>query len=152
MNTLLRAALLVSVLAWPAATVLGQSAYQVAQSWGLLGSWLFTCSAPYSDDNPLYTYVWRNNQVMLDRDYGGNRLDSNTVTSIRSERSDLIEYVVSFGSVQQPQSRLHVWQKEPDGRRMRMLTNRNVATGQFVIQNGHFTDDGASTAWTYRCR
>ncbi|HYC64158.1 MAG TPA: hypothetical protein VEC14_05445 [Reyranellaceae bacterium] len=129
-----------------------QSPYQIAASWGLLGSWLFDCAAPYSNNNALYTYVWRNNQVMLDRDYGDNRRDSNTVTALRSGKPDQIEYVVIFGSVAEPQSRQHIWQKDPSGRRMRLLLNRNPLTGQTFVANGQFEDDGTPTAWNYRCR
>ena len=118
----------------------------------MLGGWLFDCNAPYGDDNPLYNYVWRDNQVWLDRDYGGNRRDTNAITSLRSPQPNQIEYVVSFGSVSEPQSRYHLWERESGGSRISLLTNRNVATGQTYIANGRFTDDGSITGWNVRCR
>jgi len=151
MLPLLRAALLAVALVWPGA-VLGQSPQQTAASWGLMGTWTFDCSAPPAEDNITYKYVRRNNQLFLDRDYGGTMQDSNTITSLRVVASDQIEYLVSFGSTQPPSTRYHRWLKHPDGRRIRVFTNRNVATGEVVIDNGKFTASGAESGWFTRCR
>jgi hypothetical protein len=128
-----------------------QTPQQIAATWGLFGTWAVDCSAPPGDKNPLYTYVWRQNQVILDRDFGGGSQDSNTITSLRSPRADQIEYLVAFGSTDPPTTRFHVWQKEDSPRRMRIITNRDVASGKLSVSEGRFTDDNSISAWNRRC-
>ena len=135
-------------IAGPAAA---QSPQQLATSWGLLGTWAIDCSAPPGDANPHYIYVWRQGQLFLDRDFGGGKKDSNTLTSLRSPAANQIEYIVSFGATDPPQTRLHLWQKEPNPLRMRVISNRDVASGKLHVTNGRYPEDNQLTPWNRRC-
>jgi hypothetical protein len=128
-----------------------QTSAQVASSWGLLGTWQVECGGAPSDTNPVYTYGANGAQVVLDRDFGDNRRDSNMVTGVRRTPSGEITYTVIFASTEPPQNREHVFLKSQNGRAMRIISNRNPDTNVYAVRDGKYSDDGQTTVWMNRC-
>jgi hypothetical protein len=104
------------------------------------------------NSNPIYFYRASGARVVLDRKFGADLGDSNMVSGVRRGGNGEILYTVTFATTDPPQSREHVVVKAPDGMRMRVYSNRNPDTGQYVVRDGKFTDDGTTTPWMNRCQ
>jgi len=127
-----------------------QTSADIAASWGLLGQWQVQCHAPAKMDNPIYLFRARAAQVVLDRDFGTNRQDSQALVNVRPAPNGAITFLVPFPNTEPPQTREHVWVKAQDYSGIRVFTNRNPDTGEFFVRDGRFPD-GATTPWFRRC-
>jgi hypothetical protein len=146
------ATLPLAALALLPGAALGQTSSEVAAAWGLLGSWQVECGGALGNSNPVYSYRANGARIVLDRKFGVDLSDSNMVSGVRRGANGEILYTVTFASADPPQSREHVVVKTPDGKRMRVYSNRNPDTGQYAVRDGKFTDDGTTTPWFNRCQ
>jgi hypothetical protein len=128
-----------------------QTSADVAAQWGLPGTWQPQCGGARNDENPIYVFSVRGVQVVLDRDFGGDRRDSQTLVNVRLEASGTIAFTVPFLTVAPPQTREHLWTKTKDNSGIRILTNRDADTGRYVVRDGKFIADGSDTGWFSRC-
>ena len=129
-------------------TVLAQTAVQTASNWGLLGEWRRECQSPITDSNPSYLYLVRNGQLYLDRDFAASGTDSSVLSGVRRTAGDEIEYVIQFTSLA-PRQHLNA---KSGSNQMRVISNKNLQTGEASVVDGKFTSDGAVTPWMSRCR
>ncbi len=130
-------------------TLLAQTAVQTASNWGLLGEWRRECQSPITDSNPSYLYLVRNGQLYLDRDFATSGSDSSVLSGVRRTPGGEIEYVIQFASLAHRQ---HLNAKSGDSRMMRVISNKNLQTGEASVVDGKFTSDGQITPWMTRCR
>jgi hypothetical protein len=70
-------------------------AADVAEQWGLVGSWAVDCQRPPARENPHYRYVRQGGTLMVQRDVGDFR-DENKVTSAAITDDGGIELVTDF--------------------------------------------------------
>lgn len=125
-----------------------QTTADVAQKWGLVGTWRIDCTRPKSGDNPDLSYVIRGGRLFHDRDFVKNQDSSSVVTAVvKPDKS--IEIVVKFDSLKQ--TRQFALMKGADGR-IRAVSNRNVDTNEYSIKDGKFTSNGGTPPWQTRCR
>jgi len=141
---------LVASVALPCASF-AQTSAQAAAAWGLFGTWQVECGGAPGDTNPIYSYRANGAQVILDRDFGDNRRDSNMVTGVRRTPTGEIAYTVIFATTEPPQNREHVFLKSQNGRAMRIISNRNPDTNVYAVRDGKYADDGQTTVWMNRC-
>jgi hypothetical protein len=145
------AVVIAACLALPTAPF-AQSAADSAAAWGLIGTWQPRCGAPFDNNsNPIYLYRISGALVILDRQFGDDRSDTNAISSVRRGPKGELLYSVHFTQTDPPQTREHMWLKSANGQAMRIVSNRDVNTGQFSVADGKFTDNGATTPWMNRC-
>jgi hypothetical protein len=70
-------------------------AADVAEQWGLVGSWAVECQRPPARDNPYYSYLRHGATLTVQRDVGDFR-DENKVTSAAITDDGGIELVTDF--------------------------------------------------------
>lgn len=89
----------------------------------------------------------RNGQLFQDRDLGGNVRDSSPITqaSIGADGSIVLTTVFSGGTHQA------VFMKSDDGRRKRVMSNRDVKTDEYTVRDGLYVSNGQPTPWPARC-
>jgi hypothetical protein len=124
-----------------------QSNVEVAQSWGLIGTWRIDCKAPTSRGNPDLTYVVRDGKLFHDRNFGGTT-DSHPVIAATPRPDDVLELIVNFNEFHETRQYGFV-HGGPD--RLRAIYNRNVDTGDYSIRDGNVTASGNPSGWQYRC-
>ena len=125
-----------------------QSNADIAQRWGLIGTWKVDCRAPTSRSNTAITYAVRQGQLFMDRSYGDGQ-DSSTIQSATLKPGGLLEIVTHISSISQ--TRQFVFSKGPDGRK-RALSNRDTNAGTYTVVDGKFTSNGNPTPWQTSCR
>ena len=145
--TRLAALVIIGCLALPG-TLFAQTAVQTASNWGLLGEWRRECQSPIADGNASYLYLIWNGQLYLDRDFATSGTDSSLLSGVRRTAGGEIEYVIQFTSLAHRQ---HLNAKSGDSR-MRVISNKNLQTGEASVVDGKFTDGGQVTPWLNRCR
>ena len=138
------------LLALPSVS-LAQSSADTAAAWGLVGIWQVECGGTLGNGNPIYSYRTNGAQVILDRQFGSDLNDTNTISGVRRLPTGAITYSVVFQTTDPPQTREHIMVKSQDGRMMRAVSNRDVDTGTYSVQDGKFTSNGATTPWMNRC-
>jgi hypothetical protein len=90
-------ALLASILS-SAGTAAERIAADVAEQWGLVGSWAVDCQRSPGRENPHYSYVRQGATLMVRRDLGDSK-DENKVTSAAITDDGGIELVTDFKSI-----------------------------------------------------
>ena len=137
---------LLGVLA-AAAPASAETPAQAAARWGLLGTWRLDCTKATSQANQAFTFAVRNGQLFQDRHLGGDDRDSSPMTQaeVRSDGSILLTTVFSGGT------RQAVFMKSDDGRRRRVMSNRDVDTDEYTIRDGLYVSNGQPTPWSTRC-
>jgi hypothetical protein len=108
------------------------------------------CGGTPNDENPIYLFRTNGPQVVLDRNFGDNRRDTQTPVNVRPAPNGAIAFSVPFLTVTPPQTREHVWVKAKNNSGVRIFTNRNADTGEVTVRDGKFPD-GGTTPWFNRC-
>jgi hypothetical protein len=124
-----------------------QTMADTASQWGLLGSWRIDCRQPASRSNGDLKYVVRDGMLFHDRNFGDVH-DSSPVVAATAKRDGSLEITVNFASLSQ--TRQFSFMRGPDGR-IRAMSNRNVNTNEYTIEDGKFTANGNMTPWQTRC-
>ena len=78
---LLCALVLCQLIGSPSAFALTSA--DIARSWGLLGEWQVRCGGTPNDENPIYLFRTNGPQVVLDRNLGDDRRDTQTLVNVR---------------------------------------------------------------------
>ncbi len=125
------------------------SPVKVASDWGLLGSWSMDCSAPLSQSNVEFTYADVGGTLFYQRNQGSSQ-DSNPVVSATVTPDGKMDFVISFTSA--GQKRRNIIVKAADGSQYHAFDNSDVASGQYSVQDGKFTSNGADAPWLHRCK
>ena len=120
---------------------------QAAARWGLLGTWRLDCTKPASQANQSFTFVARSGQLFQDRDLGGDSRDSSPMTQAEIAANGTIVLMTVFSGG----TRQAVFMKSDDGRRRRVMSNRDVNTDEYTIRNGLYAANGQPTPWSARC-
>lgn len=143
----LRHACLIAVLLLVPQTAVGQSPGDVAQKWGLVGTWAEFCDRPPARGNDYATYIRRGGELFLDRDFGDIR-DTNRVAAASILPDGMISLSIVFGKLNQ--TRINVFAIGPDGRRRTMFNSDTH--GKFSVKDGILLGSGKPTSWLTRCR
>ena len=138
---------LIAVLLLIPQTALGQSPGDVAQKWGLLGTWAEFCNQPPARGNDYATFVRRGGELFLDRDFGEGR-DTNRIAAASILPDGMISVSIVFGGLNQ--TRINVFALGPDGRRRAMFNSDKQ--GNFSVKDGILLGSGKPTSWLTRCR
>lgn len=131
------------------------SSAQVATAWGLPGIWQQYCDAPVRTGNPRYEYRIEDGKLFLRRDFGGKFKDGSVVSHMATTATGNLQYSVHFTELgerrQDRASRQNVLTKSPDGK-IRILVNKDEASGAESVVGGVRTEDGQPTPWMNRCK
>ena len=141
----LRGFALLALLA--AAPAFAQSNVDVAQSWGVIGTWRIDCKQPTSRANPDLKYVVRDGKLFHDRNFG-DVTDSHPVIVATRRDDGSLELVINFNEYNETRQYAFV---HGENNSLRTMYNRNVDTGDSSIRDGVMTASGQPSAWQYRC-
>jgi hypothetical protein len=137
----------VAVLLLVPQTAFAQSPGEIAQKWGLLGTWAEFCNRPPARENDYATFVRRDGELFLDRDFGDGG-DSNRVAAASILPDGMISVSIVFRGLKQ--TRINVFALGPDGRRRAMFNSDTQGT--FSVKDGILLGSGNPTSWLTRCR
>ncbi len=137
---------LIGLVVAPSGAV-AQSNADIAQGWGLLGTWRLDCGRPRSRENPDLKYVVRGGKLFHDRDFG-DATDSQPVIAATPRPDNALELVVRFNGFSQTRQFIFV---HGDSGTLRTVYNRDVDSGSQSITDGKFTANGEPAPWQYHC-
>jgi hypothetical protein len=146
MKTAFRSALAMFVLLFLMDAALArQSPLEVAEQWGLRGSWALHCDQPASRSNPLYFYEQEGGILVIRVEYGDMVTSSDVINASIVGDGDL-EMTYDYKTFSQVRTiRLA---RDQDGK-MHAVSNRDDK-GNYSIRDGKFTGNGSpSLAFTH---
>jgi hypothetical protein len=125
-----------------------QTAADIMERWGLLGTWAVDCKRPPAINNTYLSYVKSGGGKVLHERNFGNRRDSREVLSATVSPEGRIEVTADFGRG----GGMRRWSlaRVPDGRIRTMASSRVDGTGA-TIRDGRFVSGGRSSPWMRRC-
>ncbi len=131
----------------PATASYAQSPAQAATSWGLIGTWRFTCGAPPDRIDSILVFVVRGGRLYHDRNWGEGT-DSSVIPSATIRPDGTLDLLISFTSLSQ--TRENLLKKMPDGRVL-VINSRNVDNDQYTIKDGKAVSSGEPMTLLTRC-
>ncbi|WP_035982786.1 hypothetical protein [Bradyrhizobium sp. STM 3843] len=125
----------------------GSAATEIAQEWGLLGTWAVDCAKPAKrgQGNTISYEVTADGRLIYRRDFDSS--DTNEVTDARIENGDTL--VLSIVMPHYKQTRENGITKGADGS-IRSLFNRG-ADGSYTIRDGRFIANDRPTPALRKC-
>ena len=133
-------------LFWPVPAA-AQTASDVIEKWGLLGTWAADCNLPPSRQNGYLAYVRRGGVVAHERDFGDAR-DSNEIVAATITADGSVDVTINFVNFSEIRTMTVI--KGADGR-YRVTSNRD-SKGVYSVKNGILLGSGNPTKWVNRCR
>ncbi len=118
----------------------------IAEQWGLIGSWAVNCRRPPARNNAYYSYVRRADALVVVRDLGSFS-DENEVTAAEVAPDGGIDLVVEFKAFSHVMTSRLV--RDAAGQ-IHTLSNKDE-TGAYTIRNGRLTKTGSPGAVMKRC-
>jgi hypothetical protein len=128
---------------------LAETNVDLAQRWGLIGTWMTDCNRTVARDNDKLSFVARNDKLFHDRDLGDWH-DSSEVTLITLKSHGSIEILLTYKALNPPLTQLFELIKGQDGR-IRAWNNLVINRGNYTIKDGKLTANGMESKWYGRC-
>jgi hypothetical protein len=136
-----------AVIFFSAAPALAETASQTLEDLGFFGRWAMNCDEPPSESNTVrIARVSATGDAIFKESLGGPG-EPNIYVVLRVTRTDtgMVLRTKLNGTVSQDLT------IRRDGDRIRTITNRDVATGRFVVRKGVIVSNGRETPWLTRC-
>ena len=126
-------------------SAVAQTPSEIAARWGLIGDWRLACGGPASPANPVHRFLLRDGRLIEETDLG-DRVIAGTIdrTSLREDGALVME--IDYAGAR----RERVAVRYGPGAR-RIVSDRDMATGKYAIQNGRMTENGELTPAESRC-
>jgi hypothetical protein len=119
----------------------------VAEQWGLIGTWAINCREASDLQNPYYSYLRQGQALLLRRDMGSLK-DENEVLSAVITDDDGIELVTDFKSFSHVMTAHYI---KDDADQFHPLSNKDEK-GVYTIQDGKMVKTGSPSPAMTRCQ
>jgi hypothetical protein len=121
---------------------------EIAEQWGLLGTWAFRCNQPASRSNTHYTYEPEQGGKLIIRNDYGDGANSSEVTSAAPRDDGGIELTFIYKAFSQI-GIVHI-EKTAEGN-IRAISNRDDQ-GRYTIRDGKLVGSGWPSLPLTRCK
>jgi hypothetical protein len=137
-----------AVVFFSAPPAIAETVTQTLEAFGFFGRWAIDCSAPPSAANTVRTSrVSATGEPIFSESLGGTG-EPNVYVILRAKTidADTIRVRIKLNGDSRQDLTMH---RRDD--RIHTITNREVATGEYVVRKGVVVSTGQATPWLTRC-